>query len=60
VRENGRYFSLCGESIKTPSKGGNATLRENSLKILQGFFSKFLSEISLREPLFEGIIPVRF
>jgi hypothetical protein len=28
VRENGRESSLCGESMKIPSKVGNATLRE--------------------------------
>jgi hypothetical protein len=28
VRENGRESSLCGESMKIPSKVGNAILRE--------------------------------
>jgi hypothetical protein len=60
VRENGRESSLCGESMTIPGKVGNATSREKFPHNFVGISPQFLSEISLREPLFEGVIPARF
>jgi hypothetical protein len=38
VRENGRESSLCGESMKIPSKVGNANLREKFPHNFLGIF----------------------